>query len=294
MSWIWDSGRAEREQGRPGDRCGKFAGRSRHGTPENRRPRRGRSREPELGLERAIRPADEARRHRTKECVHRPLVGAAEPLFSEPSFQRGKVGHGHEEIQVVVCTRLLAQQGVDTPAAHDPTANLRSGQAFRDLDRLGRRQFLLGHVTSLPDSDVGCRPSLGHDRPDGGIGRATPPRQRHLGSGWTRRARRSRQRTLRQNGPRARVDGEQNILGQDGHCEASSVDRVIAENGWNGLLAALEELERVLAMAGHRGGGWCVRLRHPPMRCRTVSLRAAGWRPSSSSGRRRRRPRRTG
>ena len=69
-----------------------------------------------------------------------PLVGAAEPLFSEPSIQRGKVGHGHEEIQVVVCTRLLTQQGIDTPAAHDPTANPRSGQAFRDLDRLGRRE----------------------------------------------------------------------------------------------------------------------------------------------------------
>ena len=100
-------------------------------------------------------------------------VSEGDPSSLSQDFQRGKVGHGHEEIQVVVCTRLLAQQGVDTPAAHDPTANLRSGQALRDLDRLGRRQFLLGHVTSLPDSDVGCRPSFGHDRPDGGIGRAT-------------------------------------------------------------------------------------------------------------------------
>jgi hypothetical protein len=61
----------------------------------------------------------------------------------------------------VVGTRLLTQQGVDTPTAHDPTANLRSGQARRDPDRLSRRQFLLGHITSLPDSDVGCRTTFG-------------------------------------------------------------------------------------------------------------------------------------
>ena len=94
-----------------------------------------------------------------------PLLLATFPAMEGRTRPRGD--------PVMVCTRLLAQQDVDTPAAHDPTANLRSGQAIRGLDRLGRRHFLLGDVTSLPDSDVECRPRFGHDRPDGGIGPAT-------------------------------------------------------------------------------------------------------------------------
>ena len=108
----------------------------------------------------------------------------------------------------MVCTLLLAQQDVDTPAAHHPTANPRSGQAIRGLDRLGRR--------SLP-------PRRCHER--AGLGRRVSPAFRPR-SPW------------RHGSGDLRLDGGIEVL--DGRGELAEAVKDV------GFLAALEELERVL------------------------------------------------